>query len=138
MLSSPTRFDLQEKNPATRRANDFVDLLCLFFGCCASFSRNLRASTMCLSMCLSDFVSIQERDGAASSEWRLGSTSGHGGVCFELVARWAALFGRSGGGADFKGLDQAAGSGALVPRPDGGLRQRHILSCANALASCHI
>ena len=86
----------------------------------------------------SDFVSIQERDEAASSERRLGSTSGRGGVCFELEARWAALFGRSGGGAGFKGLHEAAGGGALVPRPGGGLRQRHILSCANALASSHI
>ena len=50
MLSSPTRFDLREKNPAMRRAQDFVDFSCPFFGCFASCSRKLRASTMCLSM----------------------------------------------------------------------------------------
>ena len=50
MLSSPTRFDLREKNPATRRAQDFFDFSCPFFGCFASCSCKLRASTMCLSM----------------------------------------------------------------------------------------
>ena len=65
---------------------------------------------------VSDFISVQQRDGAASSERRLGSTSGRGGVFFELVARWAVLFGRSGGGRGFKGLNEAVGGGALVPR----------------------
>ena len=50
VLSSPTRFDLREKYPATRRAQDLVDFSCPFFGCFASCSRKLRASTMCLSM----------------------------------------------------------------------------------------